>query len=375
MRKKIFRKNIPLLNTNPQLKRMIIAASIISLAAYILVKTISPESAIPYSKSMMKAAETMEEALSAISDYCERYGLEIDNNLDPNQTGLIGPELSGIATTLGNLEAKRSTTNSNFAAVIVHLLEQAEVAPGDTIAIGCSASFPALMIATLAAAKAMRVYPVIIISLGASSFGATNPDLNLLTIYEILSSADIFRVQPAAISLGGDRDIGLDFEPEIKEQLIQQIQFTAIPFIYEADLAKNIAERMKIYWGKFSQNKISAFVNIGGSYANIGTSELVLKLKPGVNKNMQVPRVEDRGVLFEMAAQHIPIIHLLFVRGLALKYGLPWDPIPLPKSGESMLYLPQSHNDIRFWMISIGYFLMFIILFFSWKVKMSKKIK
>jgi hypothetical protein len=34
-----------------------------------------------------------------------------------------------------------------------------------------------------------------------------------------------------------------------------------------------------------------------------------------------------------MAAQNRPCIHLLFVKGLALKYGLPWDPIPLPTPG------------------------------------------
>jgi poly-gamma-glutamate system protein len=59
----------------------------------------------------------------------------------------------------------------------------------------------------------------------------------------------------------------------------------------------------------------------------------VLEIKPGLNGNVSLPAKSERGVLFEMAAQDIPCIHLLFIKGLAMKYGLPWDPIPLPKSG------------------------------------------
>ena len=49
--------------------------------------------------------------------------------------------------------------------------------------------------------------------------------------------------------------------------------------------------------------------------------------------DIEAPPLPDRGVLFEMAAQGTPVIHLLHVRGLALRYGLPWDPIPLPAPG------------------------------------------
>ena len=35
-----------------------------------------------------------------------------------------------------------------------------------------------------------------------------------------------------------------------------------------------------------------------------------------------------------MAARGVPVIHLLYVKGLADRYGLPWDPVPLPGPGE-----------------------------------------
>jgi poly-gamma-glutamate system protein len=96
---------------------------------------------------------------------------------------------------------------------------------------------------------------------------------------------------------------------------------------------------MRIYEQGSDAARISAFINIGGSHVNLGTSDLALALKPGLNTRMEIPEKPERGVLFEMAAQGIPCIHLLFVKGLAIEYGLPWDPTPLPAP---MRFLPRS---------------------------------
>ncbi|MDZ7332452.1 MAG: poly-gamma-glutamate system protein [candidate division KSB1 bacterium] len=309
---------------------LILIASIISVAAIVCVKLLRSGSDRNTSVSQRTAAILMQEAISAIQAHCDSVGIPIDIANDPNRTGIIGSEISPIATTLGNLEAKRTSTNPAFARVIVHLLQQAGVNPGDSIAIGCSASFPALMIATLAAAKALSVYPITILSLGSSSYGATNPDFNLLHIFQVLYQKKIFPIAPRAISLGGDRDVGDDFDPAIRSNLIEQIEQSGIELLYEPNLEKNVARRMNIYLGPGGSHRIAAFVNIGGNYANIGTSELVLQLKPGLNRPKVLPAKEERGVLFEMASKGIPIIHLLHIKGLAFNYGLPWDPVPLP---------------------------------------------
>ncbi len=355
-----------------KLKWLIVFASMISIIAFLSVKIFTSEYSLPYSDARVKASQIMQNALSTISAFCDSAGIPVDLATDPNRTGLIGSEISPIATTLGNLEAKRTTTNPNFAALIVQLLDEADVVSGDTIAIGCSASFPALMIATLAAAQAMHVHPIFMISLGTSSFGTTNPDFNLLHIFEVLHQKNIFSVPPAAISLGGDLDIGRDFEPAIKEQLIQQIESSGIPFIFEPDLEKNISQRMKLYEGNSPTSRLAAFVNIGGSYANLGTSELVLNVKPGLTKANSIPSKSERGVLFEMAARNVPIIHLLYIKGLALKYGLPWDPIPLPEPMVSESLGVKSNNDFRFWIIAGIYFAILIgLVGYGMKLKFS----
>jgi hypothetical protein len=71
----------------------------------------------------------------------------------------------------------------------------------------------------------------------------------------------------------------------------------------------------------------------------MGTDGEVLKLKPGTNPPGEVilPAPERRGLIQEMARRGVPVIHLLYVRGLAERYGLPWDPIPLPSPANGRL--------------------------------------
>ena len=344
--------------------RVIIFAGLVSLLFYIGSKVfIANEFVVQHSQAEIRAAEIMDAAISVIRDYCFKSGIKIDEITDPNNTGLIGTELSEITTTLGHLQAKRTTTNPNFAALIVQLLNEAGVGTGDTVAIGCSASFPALMIASLAATKAMGIHPVIIVSLGSSSYGANNPDFNLLDIYELLIKRNVLDVLPAAISLGGEKDIGEDFELNAKQQLIQQIQESKLPFIYEKGLQKSVKKRMDIYKGDSADRRISAFINIGGSQSNMGSSGLVLKVKPALNQNIkEIPEINERGVIFEMAVLGIPVIHLLYIKGLVLKYNLPWDPIPLPEPGKSDLFYSHSTNNMIFWLIAITYFLVLFLL-------------
>lgn len=369
------RKHI-LQNKNKKLRCTIIIAGIVSITAYAMQFIFSQDRPLPYSDKMIEAAQIMQNAISVVKDYCAQSGIEIDSTIDPNQTGLVGPEYTELTTTIGHLEAKRTTTNPNVAGLIVHLLYQAGVAPGDTIAVGCSASFPALIVASLAAAKAMDVHPIIILSLGASSYGGTKIEFNLLDMYSLLFEEGIFTIQPAAISLGGERDIGQNYKPDVRKHLMHQIGSSGIPFIYESNLQKNVAVRMRIYENISSEDKISAFINTGGSYANIGTSKLALILEPGLNKKISIPSKEKRGVLLEMASQDIPVIHLLNIKGLAMRYGLPWDPVPLPRPGEIKFFYKQALNTIHFWLITIIYFVVLFILISYYKgiIKISKKL-
>lgn len=93
----------------------------------------------------------------------------------------------------------------------------------------------------------------------------------------------------------------------------------------------------------------------------MGTDSRVLELKPGLARTPSIPPPARRGVLFEMARRGVPVIHLLFIRGLAEKYGLPWDPRPLPKPGGSPLYDLPGGNRPLFLAVGIGYVVLAVL--------------
>ena len=73
------------------------------------------------------------------------------------------------------------------------------------------------------------------------------------------------------------------------------------------------------------------FVNVGGATANYGDTEASLVVPNGlVLKLPSLPASPSRGLVFEFAARGVPVVHLLYVKGLARENGLPFDPVPFP---------------------------------------------
>ena len=283
-----------------------------------------------------EAAEIMSRAVEAIQACRESSGTPIDARTDLNRTGLIGVEESPITTSLGQLEAKRTTANPNFAAGIVRLFREAGVRRGETIALGASSSFPGLILAVLAASRAMALRPLLIVSLGASNWGANIPEWTWLEMADCLRKAGIIDVSPLAVSVGGEGDEGRDMSSEGRAFLREKIRAGGFQQILEPDLPSDVRTRMDLFERTAAGAPIKAFVNVGGSWVNMGTDADVLKLRPGVNREMTIPPPEKRGLIQEMAVRKIPVIHLLYVKGLAERFGLPWDPVPLPRPGEGL---------------------------------------
>lgn len=237
---------------------------------------------------------------------------------------LIGPEMSDITTSIGDPAAKRTSLHPAMAALIVRFLRNAGVQSGDTIAVGCSGSFPGLLIATLSASRAMGIEPRIILSLGASSYGASDPDFTILDLHMFLFREGLTSYSPVAVSLGGDMDIARDMDPAVREKLIGKVKSSGIYLIEEKDLIINRQIRDSIFT-EDNATTIKAFINSGGGYANMGTSNLSLLLKPGVIRKAKIPPHQSRGVIHDMLEKEIPVIHLLYIKGLATRHNIPWD--------------------------------------------------
>jgi len=338
------------------------AAAIVSLLAWGAERMILPADGGEARTAMARAAAIMDKSLSALMACGENRGLAVDGTADPNRTGIIGVEHSPVTTTLGNLEAKRTTANPAWAALLVRLLDEAGVAEGDPVAVGASSSFPGLIVATLSAVEAIGARPLVIASLGASQWGANRPGFGWLEMEDCLRAAGLLSHPPVAVSLGGDGDTGLDLSEEGRALLLAKMDSAGIPRIAEPDLALNVEARIAAFERAAGEKKIKAFVNIGGSWANMGTDASVLELKPGLTRVRISYQPGRNGVIQAISARGVPVIHLLNIRGLCRRYGLPWDPAPMPKPGISVNRRIFGERKPLFILVSAGYFMILILL-------------
>ena len=310
----------------------------------------------------IQAAQLMKSSLEVIKEERLKRAIPLDVRLDPNQTGIIGEEYTQLTTTLGNLEAKRTSSNPAFAALLVKYFKEANLKKGDVFAIGASGSFPGLILATLSAAKALELEPLLIYSIGSSEYGANIPEFTFVPMLDSLNKSNIFPYHLLAISMGGylDQTKGM-FYPDSREIIEKIVQDSVAYFINIDNIEENIQYRMQLYKKAAADRPIKAFVNIGGATPNYGNTAASITYPNGLVMNgPKIPDHPERGLIFEYQSLRIPIIHLLNIRDLAAKNGLPIDPIPLPEIGEGGVYRQTSYNKvIIFLVIGIEFFYLF----------------
>jgi poly-gamma-glutamate system protein len=291
------------------------------------------------------ASQLMLEGMREVAAHRARVGPAMDPSVDLNDTGLIGSQFSRITTTVGTLEAKRTSTNPNIAGLLVRLLSEVGVREGDMIAVGASGSFPALILAVLCAAQAIGGEVAMITSLGSSQWGANLEGLTWLDIEDVLRGSGTLTARSSAATVGGDLDTGHDLTVEARTWLENRIAMSSTQLISDPSLPSNVATRMAIYHAVAGGRRLAAFVNIGGAWANLGTDASALGLVPGMTQVGSFPPPQRQGVIHAMALEGIPVIHLLDLRRLAERFDLPWDPSPLPEPRLQEIYSDDSAAD------------------------------
>lgn len=268
-----------------------------------------------------------------------------DNINDPNETGLIGQEFSLISTGRGSLAIKSSTVNPNFAGMVVQLLKEAGVEKGDNIAVCATGSFPALNISTIAALQTLELNPILISSVTASTWGATDPEFTWVDMDNALYNKGIFKTKSIAASIGGNEDIGRALSDEGRLLAKAAIKRNKLPFVGEDSLLGNINGRVKRFQEASLSKPIKLYINIGGGVASLGSKRNGLAMKAGLNEDIKLIDFPDkRGVMFQMAQMKVPVIHLLHLSSLMNRYKLPYEPIPIPEIGEGPLYKTLKYN-------------------------------
>ncbi|MBQ2908790.1 MAG: poly-gamma-glutamate system protein [Clostridia bacterium] len=320
----------------------------------------------PYHEKMLEASSLTKKAFDTIKQYKLDNGMPIVSE-DKLKTGLIGEEATAIFTTPGNLHAKRTTCNPNWAAVIIDYFYKANLKSGDQVVFVFSGSFPGLNIAALAAAEVFGLNTAVMASIGASSYGATDPDFTFFDMMCLLNGKNVLKDRLDYVSFGGGSDTGNNFHDEeeifwnedlenlrtieeIKSSIKARIDKEGVNFIYEPDFSTNIDKRIEYLRQLVPDAKF--LLNVGGSSVGIGvdaetyidsgfqdpTTKMTSKLSSfDVNK-------DNWGLIQYFLTKEIPVASMLNIRGLASDYGLAYDPDVMPAVGDGEIYLIKTGN-------------------------------
>jgi poly-gamma-glutamate system protein len=326
--------------------KYIIIAFIVLLIGVIIVFKSKVKIVNEYSDLQLQASLLMESSEQYLTEYINQNDIMVEKE-DINSIGLIGPEWSELTTTPGNIDAKRTSLNPNFAALMVRYFHQAGINAGDTVAIGSSGSFPGLLIAVLSACNVMDIEANIIISFGSSMYGATRPNFNISTIINLLKTEKFIDFNLLAVSPGGKDDYGVGvlediFYKDTRKTVLELCSQEDVKIIDFNDIEKSIQKRFEL----FGENP-DMFINIGGASANLGTSAYTLDFPQGlVFEPPRIPMTKTRGLTYEYSSRGVPVLNLLNIRKLASENGLPYDPVPLPKAGSGDVYFSFVYNKI-----------------------------
>ncbi len=242
---------------------------------------------------------------------------------DPWSCGLIGLEWSGLTTTLGELASKRTGCNPAWAVQFSRWFHELELKPGDHIAIYSSGSFPGLLLNAIAAAEAMQLEPLLIVSLGASTWGANHPEAPWPVLAAELRRIGFISKRADYYTLGGGAELGHGLAPEGEMLLRAAAKDAGVELLSAASLKDMIALKSELLEG--FQPRV--FINIGGSQANLGDAEEVLRLQAGLLPAGDIGATGN-GVIGYALRNEIPVIHMLNVKSISNRVGIPYDGPP-----------------------------------------------
>ena len=331
---------IPVIQKTSTLVRMAVMAVVVFAVAFFSRVEIISETY----ETKVNAAGQMAKAMEILKEVRLEKGVFVDVENDPNETGLVGSQFSLTTTDEGDLDAKLTTLDPNFAAAMVELLDQAGLQSGDTIAVMLTGSMPGANMAMLIACDAMNIHPVVITSIGASQWGANDPDMTWLDMEKILFDNGLIPTRSIAASIGGRNDQGRLLSPKGRALITDNIAEHEMPLIKGESLRDNVQKRTV----HFGNNNYKAVVNVGGGVASLGTSFNLRLLPPGVVYRNDIEAISRKGgiegTVVKFVKQNMPLIHVLNIQKLTENLGMPFAPIPNLKIGLGSLYAIHKYN-------------------------------
>lgn len=282
-----------------------------------------------------QASDTAARCYEALKDhYLNDLGRTINPDDDPAATGLIGPRTSSIRNAQGNLAAKRTSINPNFAAVIVDYFQRINLKRGDVVAVALSSSFPAMNVNLFAAMEAMELQPIVITTVGSSTWGATDPEFTWLDMERTLERKGLLRTRSVAATPGGSDDMGNSLSAEGRRLVAEACERNDVRLLTSRNILDAISGRMDVYFEAARGRDIAAYVNVGGSVASLGFSLSQVPLPSGLHTDLWTRNFPRAGTMVRLAKMGVPVIHLGLPQSMARNYGLPIAPDYLPEVGD-----------------------------------------
>jgi poly-gamma-glutamate system protein len=252
-------------------------------------------------------------------------GAFLDTGGPPDEVALIGSEVTPLVTTLGSLEAKRLAASPAWARRLTVEFSGAGVGPRSSIAASFSGSFPGLSLAVVCAAHALDSRVVAVSSVTASTWGATDPGFTWPEIEARLVDAGLIPAASVGVSVGGDRDRGLDLDADARA-LAESIADTSARRLSAERLRPDTAgdaaaQRFALLTRRAGARSIAVYVNVGGSTVSLGGDDAVLRLQTGWLSSPPADALGN-GLLALFARRGTPVLHVLNVRELAARWGI-----------------------------------------------------
>ena len=233
--------------------------------------------------------------------------------------------------------SKLSTLNPDFSAIVVSALIDEELDSTSTAAISFTGSFPGANIAVLSACESLGIKTRVISSIGASRFGATNPEYSWLDMQDRLVKSKIININKSKYSYGGENDRADGLDGKYFSDIIDRLSIQNSLMIDTRTEVENIDDRMAFYG-----DEVDIFINVGGNVRSMGTHEirdrvnskydggLILgaeELKDFIEENIGIDLNYENTVLYEYlynVEDQIPILNLNNIKGITDEYKLPY---------------------------------------------------
>ena len=347
---------------------------IIAVVATLLTTTLSE---CRYYDEKIEASTITEACFKRIKQY------KIDNDIetpkeDVLDSGMLGKHFSYITTTTGVVESKRTSVNPNFGAVIVDMFKEAGLKKGDEVGVVFSGSFPAINIAVMAACDVFELKACVMASIGASSYGANDPNFTFFDMANLLYNEGLIKTKIDYISLGGSHDMGDDFWEGVSEPIIERINSSSAKYISIRDYEKNIDYRMNEFKKQIPNMKL--FINVGGNIVAMGLDEEAYIYNNGLirpnylSSALSEGNYNKKGLIERYLDKGIPIVHMLNLKSIALKYDLPYDPATTPLVGSGNVYFEKDYRlSIPITSIVVSAIILILLGIIKYREKKEKK--